>query len=160
MALPAVRWDPQSEERGVATVRIHGELRTAVRNELDRIETRARRVGAPSRAKRTGFEHLAWLARYQFRGESFTVIAEDVCRVRQSVMEGVKTAAELVGLPLREPDRPGRPRKAPAAFEPARLAAADVPPAPGPIRTVTPSVGDGYRPVLPLGIDRTEAAES
>jgi len=160
LALPVPRWDPQREERGAAAERILGELRAAVRTELDRIATEARRVGPPPRRKRTGLEHLAWLARYQFRHESYPTIARDACRERQSVAEGVRSAAGLVGLPLRQSDRPGRPRKAPDASGTAWVVTADAHSAPRPVRTLTPSVGDEYRPAVPIGIDRVEPAVS
>ena len=112
LSLPPQRWDPQREDRAAATRRILAELDRAVRAELGRIETEARRVGLPPPAKRTGLEHLAWLARYQFRHESFPTIARDAHVGRQAVAVGVKEAAALIGLPLREPNPPGRPRKA------------------------------------------------
>lgn len=160
LALPVPRWDPQREERGAAAERILAELRAAVRSELDRIGEAARRAGPPPRRKRTGLEHLAWLARYQFRHESFPSIASDACRERQTVTEGVRSAAELVGLPLRRPDRPGRPRKTIDAPIPGRSATVALPTAPKSVRTVTPSAGDQYRPTVPGGIDRAEPAGS
>ena len=108
LSLPAPRWNPQREDRAAATTRITAELGRAVRAELGRIEDEARTVGVPPPAKRTGREHLAWLARHHFRHESFSAIAKDVCKERQTVTEAVKDAAELVGLPLREPTRGGR----------------------------------------------------
>jgi hypothetical protein len=107
LSLPPQWWDPQREERATATKRILAELVRSVRAELGRIETEALRVGAPPPTKRTGLEHLAWIARYHFRGESYAAIARDVCVERQTVTEAVKAAAELVGLPLREPSRSG-----------------------------------------------------
>lgn len=113
LALPLVGWDPQREDRATATKRILAELGRSVRSELGRIEQEALRLAEAPPIKRTGLDHLAWLARYQFRGESFSDIADDVGRVRQAVMEGVKDAAQLVGLPLREPTRPGPRGEAP-----------------------------------------------
>jgi hypothetical protein len=113
LSLPSQRWDPQREDRAAATKRILAELGRSVRSELGRIEAEALRSTAPPPAKRTGLEHLAWLARYHFRGESFSAIARDVCLERQSVTGAVKAAAALVCLPLREPSRPGPPRGRP-----------------------------------------------
>jgi hypothetical protein len=109
LSLPPQRWDPQRENRAAASKRITADLDRAVRTELRRIEAEALRRAVPPPAKRTGPEHLAWLARYQFRGESFSAIARDVCVERQTVTEAVKAAAELVGLPLRQASRPGQP---------------------------------------------------
>ena len=110
LALPTPRWNPQREERGKAADRIQGELQAAVRGELDRISERARSVGAP-RPKVTELAHFVWLARYQFRRESYPTIADAAGRQRQSVTPAVQAAAELVGMPLRRPNPPGRPRK-------------------------------------------------
>jgi len=112
LCLPPQRWDPQREDRAGATKRITAELGRAVRAELGRIEAEALQRAVPPPAKRTGVDHLAWLARYQFRHESFPTIARDAHVGRQAVAAGVKDAAALIGLPLREPNPPGRPRKA------------------------------------------------
>lgn len=112
LVLPPQRWDPQEEERAAAARRILAELGRAVRAELRRIETEALRSAESPPTKRTGLEHLSWLARYQFRHESFPAIARDANVGRQAVAAGVKEAAALIGLPLREPNPPGRPRKA------------------------------------------------
>jgi hypothetical protein len=113
LTLPAPQWDPQGETHQAATVRIMGELRRAVRGELGRIEAEARARAMPPPAKRTGTEHLVWLARYQLPGESFATIARDVCKERQSVTGAVKATAALIGLPLRTPNPPGRARTTP-----------------------------------------------
>jgi len=111
LSLPVQWWDPQWEDRASATKRILAELGRVVRFELGRIEIEALRVAAAPPAKRTGLEHLAWLARYHFRHESFSEIAATVHRGRQTVADGVRDAAALVGLPLREPTPAGRPRR-------------------------------------------------
>ncbi len=113
LALPPQRWDPQRETRTAAQARIMGELRRVVRTELARIEVAARARAAAVPSKRTGTEHLVWLARYQLRQESFAEIARDVGKERQTVTDAVKAAAALVGLELRLPSRAGRPRIAP-----------------------------------------------
>jgi len=113
ITLPPAWWDPQGETRAAATARIMGELRRAVRGELRRIEAEAGVRAMPPPAKRTGIEHLVWLARYQLRAESFAAIARDVGKERQSVTEAVKETAALIGLPLRTPNPPGRTRTAP-----------------------------------------------
>ena len=111
LRLPGASWDPQVEGRATATKRILADMGRAVRSELGRIEAEARRTAVPPPLKRTGLDHLAWLARYHFRHESFSTIAENVCKERQTVTEAVKAAADLVGLPLREPTLAGRPRR-------------------------------------------------
>jgi hypothetical protein len=111
LVLPSLTWDPLREERSVAANRIMRSVRTAVRAELRRIQADALTVGHVAPTKRTGLEHLAWLARYQFRRESMAGIADDVCKERQTVDEAIRTAADLVGLVLRDPGPPGRPRR-------------------------------------------------
>ena len=85
LALPSATWDPQREDRASATKRITAELGRAVRADLGRIETEALRRTVSPPAKRTGLEHLAWLARYHFRHESFPRIARDAHVGRQAV---------------------------------------------------------------------------
>lgn len=58
-------------------------------------------------------EHFEWLARYQVEGLSFSKLAHAVYRSRPTVTDAVKRAADFIGLPLREPDKPGRPPKKP-----------------------------------------------
>jgi hypothetical protein len=76
---------------------------------MDRIEAELQAEGArPAPVKRTGDEHFRWLARYQVLGESFTVIARDACKERQTVTDATKETAALVHLELRPAGRPGR----------------------------------------------------
>lgn len=106
-------WDPYTETRAAAEERITAEVAWQVRREFDAIEAGRRAAGqhlAP--IKRTGREHFRWLARYQVRGESYAAIARAVCRERQTVKEAIQETALLIGLPLRPPDRAGRPRAA------------------------------------------------
>lgn len=112
LSLPSQRWDPHGEERAAAARRITADLGRAVRAELRRIEAEALRTTVAPPAKRTVREHLAWLARYQFRHETYSAIAKDVRLTRQTVTDAVKQAADLVGLPLRQPSDHGDRRRA------------------------------------------------
>jgi hypothetical protein len=111
IVLPPVSWDPQDETRADARTRILAEIAEAVDEGLAQIEAGTGHQGSPPTVKRTGLEHLVWLARYQFRGESYRAIAKAVWRSPQGVTEAVKDAATLVGLPLRDRNPGGRPRK-------------------------------------------------
>jgi hypothetical protein len=110
LALPPVSWDPQWETKAEAQARILRELRWAVRSELARIATGATVRAEIPPTRRTGLEHLSWLARYHFGDETFADIARSANCTRQSVTEAVKAAADLVSLPLRPPSPAGRPR--------------------------------------------------
>lgn len=113
LTLPQLCWDPLTETRAAAQTRLLGQLRQVVREELLRIEARSAALAAPVPTLRTGLEHLTWLARYQFGGESFAEIAHSAGCTRQSVAEAVKAASELVALPLRAPLPAGRPKARP-----------------------------------------------
>jgi hypothetical protein len=111
LELPQVLFDPLTEERAHALDRILNELRRAVRNELDRIIQNALAENNSSPiSKSTGLEHFRWLARYQVKGERISQIARET-RERKSVRDAINKLAELIGLTLRDPDPPGRPRK-------------------------------------------------
>jgi hypothetical protein len=110
LELPDVSWDPQWETKAGAHARILRELRQGVRVELARIAAEASLRAEIPPTRRTGLEHLTWLARYQFGNESFADIAHSAGYRRQSVTEAVKAAADLVSLPLRPPLAAGRPR--------------------------------------------------
>ena len=58
-------------------------------------------------------DHLRWLIQYQVKGESFTEIARDVKgdHAKKTVTEAIKAVAALIDLPLRKPQRGGRPPK-------------------------------------------------
>ena len=56
-------------------------------------------------------DHMKWLIQYQVLGVSAEKIAKATSRTRQTVMDGLKQAAQAIGLPLRAPSRRGRPRK-------------------------------------------------
>lgn len=113
--MPRLTWDPQRESRAAALTRIEGTLRRTVREELDRIEAAALASDArPALGKRTGQEHLVWLACYQCGGEGYATIARWACRERQTVTDGVKQAAELICLPLRSSSSPSLPDRTPS----------------------------------------------
>ncbi len=104
-------WNPFTESRRDAERRTDREFRRQREARMDEIEARLRQDGAaPSPVAPKLRDHLAWLVRYQVRGESFASIAQDVGRTRQGVTEAVHGAARFIFLPLR-PSRPGRPKK-------------------------------------------------
>jgi hypothetical protein len=110
--LPECRYDPFTETKADAVRRLTGELTEAVRAEVDRIARESLTEGdAPTIVKTTGREHFEWLARYQVKGDSYAGIAHEACRSRQAVKLAIRETAELIGLVLRAPDPPGRPRK-------------------------------------------------
>lgn len=110
--LPDVWWDPQHERRADAQRRILAEVSTTVRHQLARIAAESRRVADPGATVHIRFEHLVWLARYQFGGESYAEIGSSVGKTRQNVSDAVRAAAALIHLPLRAPLPAGRPRSA------------------------------------------------
>ncbi len=55
-------------------------------------------------------EHITWLVLYQVKGWSCGRTARDNHRERKTVEDGVKKFASLIGLPLRSPTKPGRPK--------------------------------------------------
>jgi hypothetical protein len=113
IAFRPAAWNPRLETRADATERIMGELRSHLSKIMNKIEDEQRvRVGdTPTPIKRSGRDHFIWLARYQVLGASFRQIADTEYREPQTVFEAIKDTATLIGLPLREPHRGGRPRK-------------------------------------------------
>ncbi|HPW54273.1 MAG TPA: hypothetical protein PLP31_00890 [Thermoanaerobaculaceae bacterium] len=107
-------WFPDTgETRSAARARLLALAARAIDDYLDLVK-KTRPEGGPisgttrRRIKRDP-EHLEWLAMYQCGGMQWW----EFDRPRKTVVEGVSSAAELVGLPLRPcpPRKTGRPRK-------------------------------------------------
>lgn len=56
-------------------------------------------------------ERFEWLVKYQVCGESFNQIAQSAYTGRKAVTARVKETAEICGITLRPPGKPGRPKK-------------------------------------------------
>lgn len=116
LRFPGVTWNQRTEPRAAARGRILADLERRLDEQLDGIEAAALAAGDhPTPMKRTGDEHFRWLARYQVEGESYSAIARDTGNRRQTVAGAIHETAALIGLPLRDPDPPGRPRRRPSA---------------------------------------------
>jgi hypothetical protein len=114
-SLPSQEWNFRMETKTEAYHRIMESLRQKVMEELTGIEAEALSRGdQPVVVKPAASDHLEWLIRYHVKRERYATIARDVGRSRQAVMLAVRQAAELIDLPLREPDRRGRPRRSTA----------------------------------------------
>jgi hypothetical protein len=112
ITLPGQEWNIRLESKADAYSRIMATLGQAVKENLERIEAEAKSRGdRPVPIKPAAVDHLKWLIRYHVKGEGYAAIAREVGRSRQAVMFAVREAANLIDLPLREPDRRGRPRK-------------------------------------------------
>jgi hypothetical protein len=67
---------------------------------------------AKVKKKRTGNRDIDWLVQYQVPlGKSFNQLASEFGIDRKAVERAVKETAEHIGLTLRAPTRPGRPRR-------------------------------------------------
>ena len=104
-------WDPTFTSRTTAVKALHDAFDQKLAQYLNSVEDAAMAMGMQSTPEKRTDDHFAWLARYQIGGESFDRLAKDVFRDRRTVAAGIKAAARLIGLPLRSPGRPGRPRR-------------------------------------------------
>lgn len=123
IVFPSTAWNPRRETRSAARSRILGDLTRELDRQFDAIETVVREAGDRPTPMKESDLHFVWLVRYQVSGERVSEIAATpwkgtTARVRdratvarQTVQEAVVGTAVLVGLPLREPDPRGRPRK-------------------------------------------------
>jgi hypothetical protein len=112
-------WDPFTTPRAKANKEIMADFKVELEEQLNRIEALSKERGIPDLPeKRTLDQHLRWLVWSQVKkGQSFTAIARRSGKKdpeeqgRKTVAEGVQKTAALIGLlPLRQPDRGGRPR--------------------------------------------------
>jgi hypothetical protein len=109
---PSYQWNPRFETRANAQAAIMQQCAREVRRQLDAAEAELKSAGAlPTPLKSAGVEHFQWLARYQVNSEPYAAISRSAFRSRQAVMAAIQDTARLILLPLREPDRRGRPSK-------------------------------------------------
>ncbi len=103
-------WHPELTTWSAAEREIREDFEAYLATYREGMERLARERGlVPAPAKRTA-EHYEWLVLYQVKGLSYYQIAQRACRERQTVTDGVKSTAALIGLPLRPPPPPGRLR--------------------------------------------------
>lgn len=109
VALPPWRPDLESESQYRDRVReaLDSQLTHSLRQHADAVAGQAERV--PTKHTR---EHFRWLAQYQVGKKSLRAVAREACREPKTVSTALRETAALIGLPLRPPNRPGRPRKA------------------------------------------------
>jgi hypothetical protein len=111
-------WDPFMTPRAKAEEEIKADFKVELQEQLNRIEALSKEREIPDLPeKRTLDQHLRWLVWYQVKDQSFTAIARRSGNKNpekqgyKTVSDGVHTTAELIGLlPLRDPDKGGRPR--------------------------------------------------
>jgi hypothetical protein len=105
-------WDPTMESATDARRRLRAIARRAVDDFIDRGVRLAdeRGFGEP-KGGRVPSQHLRWLVRRQVVGQNFTEIARSDGHADpdgagyKTVSNGAHQAAELIGLPLRDPDQ-------------------------------------------------------
>jgi hypothetical protein len=104
---PSAGFTTRAEAAQAMRVIFEAELSTY----LDDMEAAAVAIGMQRSPEKRNPEHFMWLARYQVEGHSYHHLAKNVVyRDRKSVAEGVQQVAGAIGLPLREPSKPGKPR--------------------------------------------------
>ncbi len=111
-------WYPDIEARPAFEERMRAQFKAKLRAYCDEREQQAPQLGlvpateAPAAQKNpeTFERHLEWLVRYQVLKDDFALIAREERTPHQAVQTAVKAAARLIGLPLRERSRGGRPR--------------------------------------------------
>jgi hypothetical protein len=104
-------WDAPAEPRDVAEKRIRQAFDRALRRYFRDMDREMQGTGWTRTLYKPTADHFTWLVAYQVEGLSYPRIAQQFYRDRVTVMEGVKRVASLIGLTLRPPSKPGRPRK-------------------------------------------------
>ena len=110
---PAPVWDPFHESRAAAKQQLMKLLEVALDQFLDGIEKPWKSTCyIPTPVKRHP-EHFDWVVHYQVLGRSYGTIQKTLAPgvSRQAIAKAVKETAELIGLTLRGPNRPGAPRR-------------------------------------------------
>lgn len=102
-------WDLTAERWQDAEARLDAAYAEAKREHRRRLTALAETLELQHEPTKATPEHYSWLARYHLRGESYGRIAAGH-HDRKSVEDAVKRAAALIGLDLRPPSAPGRPR--------------------------------------------------
>lgn len=101
---PAVEGRKANEDRAVAQF-LHW-YRAAQDARLKEAEERY-----PNKAGTRRYEHFVWLVQYQVLTWTYADVAQKAFKSRQTVSDAIQATAALIGLPLREPDPPGRKPK-------------------------------------------------
>lgn len=105
-------WHVAGQRRAEAVAAIRQAFEMDLDAYLDRMDHLAQDRGLTLPPEHRGADHLRWLALYQAAGYSQAEIAQRYHVERATARDGLHAAAEAIGLPLRPPSRPGRPRKA------------------------------------------------
>jgi hypothetical protein len=105
------KWDTTDKSRSAYKAAAIKAFKDYLNNYCDRIEAATRERGYVERARKRDASHFIWLVWYQVKGKSHAWISSQFNASRQTIAEGIKEAARLCGLPLRSPQRPGRPKK-------------------------------------------------
>lgn len=114
-ALPA--WQPWLASRAEARALIEASFQRQMAAYLDRVERLCAERGVRKKAQKRQPEHFRWLALYQCAGLEMHDVAATLPEGEHAIEDpsktarkGVRSAARLIGLPLR-PGRKGRPPK-------------------------------------------------
>lgn len=110
-------WEPTAEEAPEFRRRFLSLCEELVNSHIATQKKSLKKRDDPeTKKKRELARHMQWLIRYQIDDQkTYTKLAKRVHREKQTVIDGIGKAAELVGLTLRKPNRGGRPKK-PADF--------------------------------------------
>lgn len=113
VSIPRMTWNPRMETRAAAEARMRAEADRYIKARLNSAKEELSANGAEATPLKTaGLEHFRWLVLYQVKGQSQRSIAREVYRDRHAVRDAITKTAQTIGLPLRTPNRPGRPRRA------------------------------------------------
>ena len=104
---------PHLETREAAEARHRAALDKAIAEQSEQLGSwaTAQKTKRPP-TKTSGLKHFRWFVRYQVHGQSMGAIAKDVRYNRQELGRVLKSIADLIDVPLRDHDPPGRPKGA------------------------------------------------
>jgi len=107
----AVRgWNPYEETESEARNRMMKEFKLRLTQHLDSTREDLAVQAFERAPRKSAAEHFEWLVRYQVLGDSYRAIADDVGRDVQTVREAIDSTCRLIGIPLRPPEKGGRPK--------------------------------------------------
>jgi hypothetical protein len=106
-------WDPTRWSRAQYQAEANRAFKGYLKDYCDGIEALASERGFVERDHKREAAHFLWLVWYQVQNRSQTWISRRANASRQTVADGIKSAAALSGLSLRSPNPPGRPKKKP-----------------------------------------------
>jgi hypothetical protein len=101
--------DPEWESLDDFYRRVGASVRNLKTN-AQRVRQLAQRSGRVRAVRVDGDNHYRWFVRYQVLRESMGTIAASQNVLQPSVSGALHNMADLVGIPLRAPSPPGRPR--------------------------------------------------